>query len=114
MKHITQQLRAQYFEATGLYGSDAEILKWGSDTDDIVSANITPSYYGAKCKCGLKMDPYAICDAYDNVQASAHHHALKKLLRAGEGHKALQQDIREVIDSLTRWEEQLTKENNDK
>ena len=76
-------------------------------TDPIEKTDMTPSYYGAKCKCGLKMDPYAICDAYDNVQASAHHHALKKLLRAGEGHKELKQDISEVIDSLNRWKEQL-------
>ena len=69
--------------------------------------NVTPKYYGAKCKCGGKMDPYVVCDAYENIKASAHHHAVKKLLRAGEGHKALHQDVQEVIDTLTRWQEQL-------
>ena len=70
-------------------------------------SNVTPDYYGAKCKCGSKLDPYVICDAYDNIQASAHHHALKKLIRAGEGHKPLKQDVQEVISTLNRWLEQL-------
>ena len=69
--------------------------------------DITPSYYGAKCKCGIKLDPYTICDAYSNIQSSAHHHAIKKLLRAGEAHKPLKQDVQEVISSLQRWMEQL-------
>ena len=70
-------------------------------------ADITPKYYGAKCKCGSKLDPYVICDAYDNIQASAHHHSVKKLIRAGEGHKPLKQDIQEVISTLQRWLEQI-------
>lgn len=68
----------------------------------------TPSYYGAKCKCGEKLDAYAICDKYSNEhKTSAWHHAVKKLLRAGDGHKPLIKDIDEVIDSLKRWKEQL-------
>lgn len=68
----------------------------------------TPSYYGAKCKCGEKLDAYAICDKYSNEhKTSAWHHAVKKLLRAGDGHKSLLKDIDEVIDSLKRWKEQL-------
>lgn len=68
----------------------------------------TPSYYGAKCKCGEKLDAYVICDKYSNKhKTSAWHHAVKKLLRAGDGHKPLLKDIDEVIDSLKRWKEQL-------
>ena len=70
---------------------------------------LTPKYYGAKCKCGAKLDPYIICDAYatNPSKGSAWHHAVKKLLRAGEGHKPLDQDIQEVIDTLKRWQEQI-------
>ena len=71
----------------------------------------TPSYYGAKCKCGEKLDAYAICDKYSNKhKTSAWHHAVKKLIRAGDGHKPLLKDIDEVIDSLKRWKEQLNAE----
>lgn len=70
---------------------------------------LTPKYYGAKCKCGAKLDPYIICDAYASnpLKGSAWHHAVKKLLRAGDGHKPLDQDIQEVIDTLKRWQEQI-------
>lgn len=72
------------------------------------SDTFTPSYYGAKCKCGEKLDAYAICDKYANEhKPSAWHHAVKKLIRAGDGHKPLLKDIDEVIDSLKRWKEQL-------
>lgn len=70
---------------------------------------ITPKYYGAKCKCGAKLDPYVICDAYSTTKdkGSAWNHAVKKLLRVGDGHKLLHQDIQEVIDTLKRWQEQI-------
>ena len=70
---------------------------------------LTPKYYGATCKCGAKLDPYIICDAYatNPNKGSAWHHAVKKLLRAGDGHKPLHQDIQEVIDTLKRWQEQI-------
>ena len=70
---------------------------------------LTPKYYGAKCKCGAKLDPYIICDAYatNPLKGSAWHHAVKKLLRAGDGHKPLDQDIQEVINTLKRWQEQI-------
>ena len=73
------------------------------------SDNLTPKYYGATCKCGAKIDPYIICDAYatNPSKGSAWHHAVKKLLRAGDGHKPLNQDIQEVIDTLKRWQEQI-------
>lgn len=67
----------------------------------------TPDYYGEKCKCGRKIDWYTIGDLYRKDKGSAWEHAMKKLLRAGEGHKSLEQDIDETIDSLNRWKEQL-------
>ena len=69
--------------------------------------DITPPYYGEKCKCGRKIDWYVIGDLYRKDKGEAWSHAGKKLLRAGEGHKTLIQDIDEVIDSLNRWKEQL-------
>jgi len=68
----------------------------------------TPEYYGAKCECGAKLDPYVIIDAYANEnKKSAWGHAVKKLLRCGDGHKPLNQDIQEVINTLERWKEQI-------
>lgn len=37
----------------------------------------------------------------------AHQHAVKKLLRAGEGHKSKRQDVEEVIAALRRWLEMM-------
>lgn len=74
--------------------------------DNQKTKDMTPKYYGAKCKCGRKLDPYTICDAI-GVKSSAWDHAVKKLIRAGDGHKSLEQDINEVIDTLSRWKEQL-------
>lgn len=71
------------------------------------SKDTTPQYYGAKCKCGRKIDWYVIGDLYNKGKGEAWSHAGKKLLRAGEGHKPLLQDIDEVIDTLNRWKEQL-------
>lgn len=89
---------------------NANAILASNTSEPLDETDMTPDYYGAKCKCGLKMDPYAICDAYDNIKASAHHHAIKKLLRAGESHKPLVQDITEVIASLDRWKQQLETE----
>ena len=98
---VTVEQRTEHFETTGAFESDDKILK-------DLHPNVTPNYYGATCKCGRKMDPYTICDAYPNIQESAHHHAVKKLLRVGsDSHKPKTQDIQEVIDSLNRWLEQL-------
>lgn len=69
--------------------------------------NPTPEYYGAKCKCGRKIDWYVIGDLYRKEKGEAWSHSCKKLLRAGEGHKSLLKDINEVIDSLNRWKEQI-------
>lgn len=94
---VTPQMREKSFNTTGEYLSDKDIAR-----------NTTPDYYGAKCVCGRKLDPYTICDAYDTKHTgSAWHHAVKKLLRVGNGHKSLNQDIQEVINTLTRWQEQL-------
>jgi uncharacterized protein YwgA len=55
---------------------------------------------------GIKLDPYRILEIY-GITHPAQQHALKKLLRAGRSHKALHQDIDEVIDSLNRWKEMV-------
>lgn len=64
-------------------------------------------YYNAKCKCGRKLDPYAIMRAYPHIKDPSHQHALKKLLRLGQGHKSLLQDLEEVIDSLNDYKTYL-------
>ena len=51
---------------------------------------------------GIKLDPYRILDAYC-IMNPAQQHAIKKLLRAGNSVKTLEQDINEVIDTLKRW-----------
>ena len=126
---ISNEDRDRAFAQTGQFLSDedisallgiAEVATNSVSVDDLVyrgpwrtvlgkSDNLTPKYYGAACKCGAKLDPYIICDAYatNPNKGSAWHHAVKKLLRAGDGHKPLHQDIQEVIDTLKRWQEQI-------
>lgn len=79
------------------------------------ASDFTPDYYGARCKCGEKIDAYAVCDKYQKPhKGSAWHHAVKKLIRAGDGHKHLSKDIDEVIDSLKRWKEQINSQDDKK
>lgn len=94
------------------YGkSYLEIINVIKNTDTFLNHNkkddITPEYYGEKCLCGRKIDWYVIGDLYNKGKGSAWDHAGKKLLRAGEGHKDLATDIKEVINSLNRWLEQI-------
>lgn len=62
-------------------------------------------YYNYKYK-HIKIDPYRIMFEY-KITHPAHQHALKKLLRCGKSVKEQKQDIKEVIDSLTRWLEMI-------
>jgi hypothetical protein len=55
---------------------------------------------------GHKIDPYRIFDIY-KITHPAQQHAVKKLLRAGNSVKSLEQDIREVIATLERWLEMI-------
>ena len=55
---------------------------------------------------GVKIDIYRILDLYGIVHP-AQQHAIKKLLRAGNGAKSLEQDIEETIESLQRWQAML-------
>jgi len=55
---------------------------------------------------GRKLDVYRVLLVF-GITHPAQQHAIKKLLRAGRGHKPLEQDIQEVIDSLKRWQEML-------
>ena len=51
---------------------------------------------------GIKLDPYRIFLIY-GITNPAQQHAIKKLLRAGESIKPLNQDIKETIQTLKRW-----------
>ena len=53
---------------------------------------------------GVRMDPYRIFSVY-GIAHPAQQHAIKKLLRAGQSIKTLDQDIDEAIDTLNRWKE---------
>lgn len=53
---------------------------------------------------GAKLDPYRIFSVY-GITHPAQQHAIKKLLRAGQSIKTLDQDIDEAIDTLIRWRE---------
>lgn len=53
---------------------------------------------------GIKIDPYRIFRLY-KITDPAQQHAIKKLLRAGQSVKSLEQDIDEVIMTLERWKE---------
>jgi len=86
------------------YGDKLRAIR---NTDIEVKEQITPHYYGETCLCGRKIDWYVIGDLYRKDKGSAWDHAGKKLLRAGEGHKTLKEDIKEVINSLSRWLEQI-------
>ena len=55
---------------------------------------------------GIKLDPYRILQVY-GITCPAQQHAIKKLLRAGNSVKDLEQDIQEVIDTLQRKLEML-------
>jgi hypothetical protein len=61
---------------------------------------VTPSPYDVTIG-GVKADPYRIGIAY-GIEHPAHHHAIKKLLRAGKSHKSLEKDLRETIQSIER------------
>jgi hypothetical protein len=62
-------------------------------------------HYNYKYK-HIKIDPYRIMFEY-KITHPAHQHAVKKLLRCGKSIKEQKQDIKEVIDSLTRWLEMI-------
>lgn len=53
---------------------------------------------------GVKADPYRIAKAY-GIDDPIIFQAIKKLLRCGRKHKSIEQDVREAITSLERWEE---------
>lgn len=59
---------------------------------------------------GIKLDPYRILDVY-GITSAPHQHAIKKLLRAGDSMKSKEEDIKEVIDTLNRWLDMLSEDN---
>lgn len=51
------------------------------------------------------IDVYRVCDLF-NVTDPCLQHALKKLLVAGgRGHKNIDRDVQDVIDSCVRWQD---------
>lgn len=68
-------------------------------------------YYSFDYK-GIRIDPYRVMHQY-GMTHPAQQHAFKKLLRAGTGHKSLEQDIQEVIDTLVRWQGMIEEDKDD-
>lgn len=97
------------------YWSDEWSYNAGTKVDhveepvELPAQEVTPqedySYYKYSYK-GIKLDPYRILDIY-KIACPAMQHAIKKLLRAGNSIKGLEQDIQEVIDTLKRKLEML-------
>lgn len=58
-----------------------------------------------------RVDAYRICRLY-NVNDHAIYHAIKKLIRSGDGEKSIEEDVEEAIMSLERWQE-MEKEDRD-
>lgn len=61
---------------------------------------------------GAKIDPYRIFTVY-RIGHPAQQHAIKKLLRAGQLIKTLEQDIDEAIATLNRWKEMIDEDRRD-
>ena len=71
--------------------------------------NLEPIKHGHYFKpvIGLThIDVYRVLELF-NVTDPCVQHAVKKLLRAGEGHKSKRQDVEEVIAALRRWLEMM-------
>lgn len=60
---------------------------------------------------GVEFDFYRLCE----IIGANHHaqaHALKKIIRAGQSIKPIEQDIDEAIASLNRWKEMIQEDAN--
>ena len=64
----------------------------------------TDSQYNKREFQGVKIDIYRVLERF-GINHPAQQHAIKKLLRAGNGAKSLDQDIAEVVETLERWQE---------
>lgn len=78
----------------------AHILPAAGDAD-----GPTPSRYRWRWK-GAGFDFYRLCEIL-GVRHHAQAHALKKVIRAGQSVKSIEQDIDEAIDALLRWKEMV-------
>lgn len=65
----------------------------------------TPSRYQWSFK-GVSFDFYRLCEIL-GIKHHAQAHALKKVIRAGQSVKSLEQDIDEAIACLMRWKEMV-------
>ena len=114
-------IRTKYFNSTGQYSTDEEILMWwmlhhddetkvptmyGKRFSEVVED--TKSKYDRPCK-GIYIDVYDVLLA-SQVKNPATQHAIKKLLASGQrGYKDEVQDLEEARDSIVRAIE-LTKD----
>jgi hypothetical protein len=65
----------------------------------------TPSRYHWRFK-GVSFDFYRLCEVL-GITHHAQAHALKKVIRAGQSVKSIEQDIDEAIACLMRWKEMI-------
>lgn len=63
----------------------------------------TPKRYQWSWK-GVSFDFYRLCEIL-NLKSEPQKHAIKKLIRAGQSIKTLEEDVDEAIAALERWKE---------
>lgn len=68
------------------------------------TANYIPDFYKRFMLGDTKVDFYFICQLYE-ITDPCIAHSLKKLLRAGRSHKDIWQDVKDVIDTMQRWQQ---------
>lgn len=73
---------------------------------DTTNNDPTPKHYARRCACGAKLDPYRISEIY-GLNSMAHHLVKKGLCAGDRGHKDLEEDLRNIIATATRWLEML-------
>ena len=70
-----------------------------------MSKEITPKRYQWTWQ-GVTFDFYRLCKIL-GIQGGPQEHALKKIIRAGQSIKTIEQDIDEAKDSLERWKQMI-------
>jgi len=65
----------------------------------------TPSRYRWSWN-GVNFDFYRLCEIL-GIKSHPQAHALKKVIRAGQSIKPIEQEIDEAVDSLLRWKEMV-------
>ena len=74
-------------------------------SDDLWQPPKKHSHYHRDVSHLKSIDVYRILDLFDVVDQAIGHAAKKLLVAGGRGHKDIDKDIQDVIDTLERWKE---------